>query len=160
MSPLAVGAAARVALSSSQDPNRVGHDWLATLAELPLFEGLSKRHLRRIAKLARIRRFTAGSALIRAGEVGRAFYVLLDGTARVIRPNGRPRRLGVGDYFGEMALLDNAPRSADVVAEGEVLALTIDRSGFAKLLRSEPALTRALLSTLAARLRVAEQLDV
>jgi CRP-like cAMP-binding protein len=55
-----------------------------------------------------------------------------------------------------MALLDDSPRSANVVAEGEVLALTIDRSGFTKLLRAEPALAQALLRTLAARLRAAE----
>jgi CRP-like cAMP-binding protein len=156
MSQLAAGAAARVALSAPTDPNRVGHDWLGTLAELPLFQGLSKRHLRRIAKLARTRRFAPGSAMVRSGDPGRAFYVLLDGTAKVTRPGGRPRRLAAGDYFGEMALLDDSPRSANVVAEGEVLALTIDRSGFTKLLRAEPALAQALLRTLAARLRAAE----
>jgi CRP-like cAMP-binding protein len=156
MSQLAASATARAALSESRDPNRVGHDWLGSLAEVPLFQGLSKRHLRRIAKLARIRRFSSGSALVRAGEPGRSFYILLDGNAKVVRAGGRSRRLGVGDYFGEMALIDGAPRSADVVADGEVLALTVDRSGFTKLLRTEPALTQALLRTLAARLRAAE----
>ena len=157
MSQLAAGPAARAVLSGSADPNRVGHDWLGTLAEVPLFDGLSKRHLRRIAKLARIRRVAPGSAMVRAGESGRSFYVLLDGSAKVVRAGARSRRLGAGDYFGEMALLDGAPRSADVVAEGEVLALTIDRPSFAKLLRAEPALAQALLRTLAARLRAAEK---
>jgi CRP-like cAMP-binding protein len=159
MSQLAAGAAARAALSAPRDPNRVGHDWLATLAEVPLFQGLPKRHLRRIAKLARIRRFAAGATMVRTGDPGRSFYVLLDGRAKVIRVDGRSRRLGVGDYFGEMALLDDTPRSAAVVADGEVLALTIDRPGFTKLLRSEPALAQALLRTLAARLRAAERTD-
>jgi CRP-like cAMP-binding protein len=157
MSQLAAGAAARAALSSPRDhSNRVGHDWLGTLAEVPLFEGLPKRHLRRIAKLARVRRFAAGSAMVRAGDPGRTFYVLLDGSAKVVRSGARARRLGSGDYFGEMALLDDAPRSADVVADSEVLALTIDRPGFVKLLRAEPALAHALLRTLAARLRAVE----
>jgi CRP-like cAMP-binding protein len=157
MSQLAAGAAARAAVSVPRDPsNRVGHDWLGTLSEVPLFEGLPKRHLRRVAKLARIRRFAPGAALVRAGDSGRSFFVLLDGNAKVVRSGGRPRRLGMGDYFGEMALLDDAPRSADVVADGEVLALTIDRSGFTKLLRAEPALAQVLLRTLAARLRAAE----
>ena len=159
MSQLAAGAAARTALPTPQDSNRVGHDWLATLAEVPLFDGLPKRHLRRIAKLARIRRFAAGSTIVRTGEPGRSFYVLLDGKAKVIRVDGRSRRLGTGDYFGEMALLDDSPRSAAVVADGEVLALTIDRPGFTKLLRAEPALAQALLRTLAARLRAAERTD-
>jgi len=159
MRQLAAGPAARAASSAPEDSNRVGHDWLATLAEVPLFDGLSKRHLRRIAKLARIRRFAPGSTMVRTGDPGRSFYVLLDGTAKVLRVQGRPRRLGVGDYFGEMALLDDAPRSAAVVAEDEVLALTIDRPGFTKLLRAEPALAQALLRTLAARLRAAERPD-
>ncbi len=159
MSQLAAGAAARVALSAPADPNRVERVWLATLAEVPLFDGLSKRHLRQVAKLARIRRFAPGSAIVRAGDSGRSFYVLLDGTAKVERAGGRARRLGVGDYFGEMALLDGAPRSADVRAEGEVLALTIDRPGFAKLLRAEPRLAETLLRTLAGRLRAAERPD-
>ena len=156
MSQLGARPAAVAVLSVPSDPTRVGHDWLDTLGEVPLFDGLPKRQLRRIAKLARIRRFAAGSVLVRAGDPGRSFYVLLDGEAKVARPGVRSRRLGVGDYFGEMALLDDAPRSADVVADGEVLALTIDRPGFTKLLRAEPALCLTLLRTLAGRLRAAE----
>ena len=156
MSPVAARSAAHALLPVPSDPTRVGHDWLATLEEVPLFEGVSKRHLRRIAKLAHIRRFAPGSAIVRTGDSGRAFFVLLDGNVKVVRAGARARRLGIGDYFGEMALLDDAPRSADVVAEGEVLALMIDRSAFTKVLRTEPALAQALLRTLAARLRAAE----
>jgi CRP-like cAMP-binding protein len=156
MSQFAARSAAEAVLSTPSARSELAHDWLGTLEEVPLFEGLSKRHLRRVAKLARIRRFAPGSALVRSGDAGRSFFVLLDGTAKVMRAGGRARRLGIGDYFGEMALLDGAPRSADVVAEGEVLALTIDRSGFTKLLGAEPMLAQALLRTLAARLRAAE----
>ena len=133
-----------------------GHDWLSTLEDVPLFEALPKRHVRRVAKLARVRRFAPGSTLVRAGDSGKSFFVLLDGTAKVVRGGARVRRLESGDYFGEMALLDGAPRSADVVAVGEVLALTIDRGGFSKLLSAEPTLAQTLLRTLAARLRAAE----
>lgn len=154
MSQVAARSAAQAMLSASSD--RLAHDWLVTLEEVSLFAGLSKRHLRGIAKLARVRRFASGSRLVRAGDSGKSFFVLLDGTAKVVRGGGRPRRLGIGDYFGEMALLDGAPRSADVIAESDVLALTVDRSGFTKLLRAEPAIAQALLRTLAARLRAAE----
>jgi CRP/FNR family transcriptional regulator, cyclic AMP receptor protein len=156
MSPVAARSAAHALLPVPSDPSRVGHDWLATLEEVPLFEGVSKRHLRRIAKLAHIRRFAPGSAIVRTGDPGRAFFVLLDGNVKVVRAGARDRRLGIGDYFGEMALLDDAPRSADVVAAGEVLALMIDRAAFTKVLRSEPTLAQALLRTLAGRLRAAE----
>jgi len=97
--------------------------------------------------------------MVRAGDPGKSFYVLLDGSARVVRPGRRARRLGPGDYFGEMALLDSAPRSADVVADSDLLTLTIDRSGFLKLLRADPVMSEALLRTLAARLRAAESSD-
>jgi CRP-like cAMP-binding protein len=157
MSQLAAGAALRGAVGVPDRSDRVGHDWLATLAEVPLFEGLSKHHLRRIAKVARLRRFASGSVIVRAGDAGTSFFVLLDGAARVVPPSGRAKRLGVGDSFGEMALLDGAPRSANVVADGDVLTLTIGRSVFAKLLRKEPALAQSLLRTLAARLRAAER---
>lgn len=155
MSQLGARSAAEAYLTQSSDRN-AAHDWLGALEEVPLFEGLPKRHLRRVAKLARVRRFAPGSALVRAGDSGKSFFVLLDGNAKVMRSTGRSRRLGMGDYFGEMALIDGAPRSADVIAEGEVLALTIDRSGFTKLLGAEPMLAQALLRTLAARLRAAE----
>jgi CRP-like cAMP-binding protein len=158
MSRAATGSAVRAALSvPSRESDRLGEDWLPVLADVPLFQGLSKRHLRRIAKLGRTRRFPAGTAIVRAGDAGSAFYVLLDGTARVEAVGGRKRRLGAGDSFGEMALLDDAPRSANVFAEDELLTLTIGRSAFVKLVRAEPALALALLRTLAARLRTAEK---
>jgi CRP/FNR family transcriptional regulator, cyclic AMP receptor protein len=157
MSQIAAGAAARTAVPARGDPARMDRDWVPVLAEVPLFKNLSRRHLKRVASLGRTRRFAPRAAIVRTGDAGTAFYVLIDGAARVTTPKGRPRRLGPGDFFGEMALLDDSPRSADVVAEGEVLAMTISRSAFGKLLRTEPALAHELLRTLAGRLRAAER---
>jgi CRP-like cAMP-binding protein len=157
MSQLAAGAAARAAVPMQRDPKGMGRDWIPVLAEVPLFGSLSRRHLKKVASLARTRRFAPGTSIVRKGDPGSAFFVLLDGEARVVAPTGRPRRLRAGDSFGEMALLDDSPRSADVVADGEVLAMTISRRGFVKLLRSEPTLARELLRTLAARLRAVEK---
>ena len=157
MSQLAAGPAARAAVSLQSDPKGIGREWAPVLAEVPLFGSLSHRHLKRVASLARTRRFADGTSIVRKGDAGSAFFVLLDGGARVVAPTGRARRLKAGDFFGEMALLDGSPRSADVVADGEVLAMTISRSAFGKLLRSEPAIAQELLRTLAARLRAAEK---
>jgi CRP-like cAMP-binding protein len=157
MSQLAAGAAARAVVPMQRDPKGMGRDWIPVLAEVPLFGSLSRRHLRRVASLGRTRRFAPGTSIVRRGDAGSAFFVLLDGEARVVTPKGRPRRLRAGDFFGEMALLDESPRSADVVADGEVLAMTISRSAFGKLLRSEPILAQELLRTLAARLRAVEK---
>jgi CRP/FNR family transcriptional regulator, cyclic AMP receptor protein len=159
MSQLAAGPAARAALSVRGEGKGMGRDWVPVLAEVPLFAGLSRRHLKRVASLARTRRFPPGTAIVRKGEAGSAFFVLLDGGARVVTPKGRARRLKPGDFFGEMALFDESPRSADVVADGEVQTMTISRNAFGKLLRSEPAIAHELLRTLAARLRAAEKSD-
>ncbi len=157
MSQLAAGATARAALSGPRDSGRMGADWVPVLSDVPLFRNLSRRHLKRVASLARTRRFAAGTSIVRAGDAGTAFYVLIDGAARVVTPKGRGGRLKTGDFFGEMALFDDSPRSADVVADGDVLAMTISRTAFSKLLRREPALAHELLRTLAARLRAAER---
>jgi CRP-like cAMP-binding protein len=70
---------------------------------------------------------------------------------------GRPVRLAAGDYFGEMALLDGARRSASVEAVSEVLTMRVGRPAFAKLLKQEPQIALALLATLADRVRQLEQ---
>jgi len=157
MSQVAAGAAASAAISLGGETRGMGTDWVPILAEVPLFRNLSRRHVKRVASLARTRRFPAGAPIVRAGDAGSAFYVLLDGAARVDTPKGRPTRLRAGDFFGEMALLDDSPRSADVIADGDVLTMTISRSAFGKLLRKEPALAHELLRALAARLRAAEK---
>lgn len=135
-------------------PLRMGRDWVPVLKELPLFEGMSSRHLRRIP--ARAKRYGSGETIVRAGDPGNAFYVILDGKVRVDPPKGSPVTLKAGDSFGEMALLDGAPRSADITAEGEVTVMVIGRAAFQKLVRSEPQMASVLLRTLATRLRVAQ----
>src|SRR5690349_25015452 len=106
MSQFAAGAAARAALPVTRDPAQMGRDWIPVLAEVPLFANLSRRHLKRIASLGRTRRFAPGTAIVRRGEAGSAFFVLLDGGARVAVPSCRPRKLGRGGFFGVMAVLD------------------------------------------------------
>jgi CRP-like cAMP-binding protein len=146
-----------VAGRDATDPSRMGKDWVPVLEGVPLFEGLSRRHLRRIASLARTKRFAAGTRIVRAGDPGNSFYVIIDGSVRVIPPTGKSVIRGAGDCFGEMSLLDGSPRSADVSAADEVFALTIGSAAFAKLLKSEPQISLALLKVLAARLRAAER---
>jgi CRP-like cAMP-binding protein len=151
-----VSASTTVALPA-KEPKGLGREWVPVLEEVPLFQGLSRRHLRRIAALARTRRYPAGASIVRTGDPGNAFYVVLDGKARVVPPNRRSVTLRRGDSFGEMSLLDGAPRSADVVADEETLVLWIGQAGFAKLLRREPAIAHALLRQLAGRLRAAQR---
>jgi CRP-like cAMP-binding protein len=118
--------------------------WLPILADVPLFRSLSKRHLRRIAAVTELRRFADGTLVIRAGARGDAFHVVLDGTAVILPVHGEPTRLRPGEYFGELALLDGAPRSATIVAGDELTTARIGRDAFDRLLREEPVIAAGL----------------
>ncbi len=90
---------------------------------------------------------------MRACGRGNAFYVILDGGAKVTPAKGRGRTLTEGDYFGELALLDGAPRSATVTAVGALTTARIARTAFGKLLKEEPAIGVGLAHGLVAIVR-------
>jgi CRP-like cAMP-binding protein len=127
------------------------------LTEAPLFANLPKRHLRSIAKMTGVREYEEGDWVIREGDPGSAFYVLLDGRARVVRGSRTVTHLSAGDFFGEISLLDAGSRTASVLAESPLRCLTLDQKDFAKILAGEPVLAARLLRELAARLRRSER---
>lgn len=136
---------------------RVSRGTVAMLRVVPLFAGLSSRHVRRIAGLATEVKFRAGRTIVERGVRGDAFYLILDGRAKVYRsvvPGGRTlARLGPGDFFGEMALLDGGPRVATVVAETPLTAIRLSRPAFRRLLQKEPAVSLRVLEEMARRSR-------
>lgn len=125
------------------------------LAQVPLFAGLSRRQLEKIAGVAVHKHYLAGSSLVRAGTPGDAFYVILGGDVSVDVPAG-PVTLSAGDFFGEMAMIDGEPRFATVTAATDAVVLVIPRQKFLALLVSEPKVALAILATLAQRLRRAQ----
>lgn len=127
--------------------------WLPVLARVPLFSSLSKRHLGHVADLAELRRYKHGAQVVRAGAQGNAFFVILDGGAEVITPAGHKRTLKEGDYFGELALLDGAPRAATVTANNSLATARISRPAFLRLLKEEPAVGVGLAHGLVAIIR-------
>jgi CRP-like cAMP-binding protein len=128
------------------------------LGRIPLFAACTSAELALIARNVDELQVEAGRVLIREGEVGREFLVIVDGTAAV-RIDGRlVARLGPGDFVGEMALLERRCRTATVVAETPVRMMISGPGQFAELLVSAPNMTRKLLVGLAARLRTADQL--
>jgi CRP-like cAMP-binding protein len=140
-----------------QHDNRKARQWAEVLATVPLFNGLSDRHLRKIAEQATMKRYAPSATMVRTGDAGDAFYVILDGTANVRRAGKRTIKLRPGDFFGELALLDPAPRVATVQAETEVLAMRLGRTGFQRVLDKEPKVAVSMLRTLAARMRTSEE---
>ena len=136
---------------------KTAKDWVDALAGCALFSGLSKRHLRKIAGLAKVVEFSPGEIVAQYGEPGDAFYLVLGGRAKVLGQRRARSSLGPGAFFGEVALLDGGPRSATVTAGTRLVALKITRGPFLKVLGEEPKVALAVLKELAARLRKVEQ---
>ena len=121
-------------------------DWLSrVLAKAPLFSGLSRQDLRTVAGLAELRQYVDGVSVVRVGTLGDSMHVVLDGHAVVQPTAGVERRLEPGDIFGELALIDGAPRAATVVADGELVTAKIGGPGFRRMLREEPLVAVGLL---------------
>jgi CRP-like cAMP-binding protein len=127
------------------------------LQRVPLLQNCSQRQLRAISRITEVLETPAGQVLARAGEPGERFFFIVDGTARVEVSPGTLHRVGPGEFFGEMSLLDGQPRSATVVADTAVRLLVIQRRDFWTLLKQVPALTERILVTLSQRVRNAEK---
>ena len=121
------------------------------IRHLPLFELCSRRDLRRIAALAVEREIDEGSELIREGEPGTEFFVVVEGEIDVRRRGRRVASLGAGSYVGEIALLSRSPRTATVVATTPLRVLAIAGRDFVDLLDSIPELWLKVARTLADR---------
>lgn len=145
--------------SRKQDDPGDAKGWVNVLAEVPIFADLSGRHLRKVAGAGKLVRFHEGASIIQEGTPGDALYVLIDGTVTVLRPGLPDVKLGIGSFFGEMALFDDSPRSATIVAGEPVICLVITRARFHKLLRAEPPIAIGLLKELAGRLRTAQSVQ-
>ena len=127
------------------------------LAEVDLFQGLSKGELLKIFMLAREEKVRAGFSLATEGESGGRFYLILEGKAEVTINGERWAELGPGDHFGEVSLIDGEPRSATVTATTELRALSLASFTFAPLLVEHPTITRKILVEMCSRLRSAEE---
>jgi CRP-like cAMP-binding protein len=131
-------------------------DRIERLEEVALLAGCSRRQLRAIARISEVVEVPLDTVLARRGQPGEEFFLILDGSARVDVSPRKRARLGPGQYFGEMSLLDGGPRSASVVAATPLRLLVIHRRDFSTLLREAPELTQNILATLSRRVRVAE----
>jgi CRP/FNR family transcriptional regulator, cyclic AMP receptor protein len=137
------------------------------LSRVDLFSGLGKKVLKEVALCCREATYKPGSVLISQGEKGVGMFLLTKGTVRITQTNnsgGAEQALGTleaGDVFGEMALLDDLPRSATVTAIDEVTALLVPFWDFRIILRhllsSDPNIGLELMAVLSRRLRKAEQ---
>jgi CRP/FNR family transcriptional regulator, cyclic AMP receptor protein len=127
------------------------------LQRAPLFAGLPRRHVRALARATGVADYDAGEVVVREGVKGSVFFVILEGSVRVVRKGRTMAQLGKGDFFGELSLIDGGPRTADVVTDQPSRLLTLSRTEFRKLLSSEPTMTVRMLETMADRIRKLER---
>jgi CRP/FNR family transcriptional regulator, cyclic AMP receptor protein len=133
---------------------KLGHNSKIDLIKgVPLFTNASKSELAEIAAIADEVDLPAGKTLISEGDSGREFFVLIEGAADVTQGGREIRKImGPGDFFGEIALVSKAPRSATVTTTTPVRALVITDRAFRQLLESSPQIAVTVLTALAERL--------
>ena len=127
------------------------------LASVDLFEGLNKRGLGQLVKGGREIKHPDGHEVITEGAGAVGFHLITAGTARVTTGGSVRRTLGVGDYFGEISVIDGRPRSASVEAVENLTTLAIAPAIVNGLIEDNPAFARRLLILLCSRLREAER---
>jgi CRP-like cAMP-binding protein len=122
------------------------------IKKVPLFSSCSKHELEEIAHIADEIDLSEGKEMTKEGSRGREFFVLLEGEADVTKNGQSINKLGAGEFFGEIALVSDSPRTATVTATSPVRALVITDRSFRRLMDDSPEIQRKVLVELAERL--------
>lgn len=126
---------------------------LRALGEVPLFAGLSKADLKFVLKQLKEESYPAGHSIIEEEQPGARFFVILEGTVKVVVGGKSRKSLGPGAYFGELALLDGGSRTASVVAVTQVHTLSLTSWNFLSTLQENWPVTKKILAGMARRIR-------
>jgi CRP/FNR family transcriptional regulator, cyclic AMP receptor protein len=133
------------------------HDTKAeALGRIPLFSELTKDELHELAKRTEDLEVEAGKVLVREGEIGQEFFVIIEGEAEATKDGKLLRTMGPNDFFGEIALLEDIPRTATVTAKTPLRFFVLTRQSFWSMLDATPSVERKILRTLAKRLLASE----
>jgi CRP/FNR family transcriptional regulator, cyclic AMP receptor protein len=123
------------------------------LGSVPIFAGLSKRQLRQVAAVSELADYMAGHSIVREGEIGDSFFIVLRGQAKVTVKGRTIHRAMPGDHFGEISLLDGGPRTATVTSETPMTLLSISRKSFLRAIEKDPQISFAMMGTMARMIR-------
>jgi len=123
------------------------------LGSVPIFAGLSKRQLRQVAAVSELADYMAGHSIVREGEIGDSFFIVLRGQAKVTVKGRTIHRAMPGDHFGEISLLDGGPRTATVTSETPMTLLSISRKSFLWAIEKDPQISFAMMGTMARMIR-------
>jgi len=123
------------------------------LGRCPFFADLSRSELRELAKVTEDMEVEEGKSLTREGAAGSEFFVIVDGEVAVTKDGSEIRTMGEGDFFGEISLLEDRPRTATVTAKTPLRFFVLTRQNFRALLAKQPELEEKVTSALEERLR-------
>jgi CRP-like cAMP-binding protein len=138
-------------------PDKESAPIIEMLEKSSLWSGLSKKDLKSIVKLSKERTYETGDVIVRKGEGGVGFYLILEGSVE-IRSDGKTiAKLDAGQFFGEMSVIDNQPRSADVVAVEPSRCLILSAWSFNALISENPKIALKMLQEFVRRLRSTNQ---
>lgn len=126
---------------------------VAALSKVPLFSRLSSRQLRRILKGATEDRYEPGATILREGGRGETLFVILEGSAKVVRGGRTIARRSEGDFFGEISVIDGRPRTASVIAETPMRCVVLYRRELKEIVMGDPQTAWGMLESVAARVR-------
>lgn len=128
----------------------------ARLEQVPLFRDCSPDVLEQLASATAEFAFPADGPIVQQGQVGNGLYVIVSGGARIVAGSEEVARLGPGDFFGELSVIDQRPRAATAYALGDTVCLALASWDLVAVLEREPVLAMNLLKELAGRLRAAD----
>lgn len=130
-------------------------DKAAALAGVPLFSGISAELMERLAAVTGEQEFATGQFIVRQGQVGTGLYVILSGSVKVLRGSDELVRLGKGEFFGELSVIDQKPRNASIEAAEPTEVLALASWDLLALLETDPQLSLNMIKGLVARVRLA-----
>ena len=134
-------------------PSKETHPIVEMLNQTPMWSGLSSQDLHFIVRSAKDRRYDAGEVIVKKDERGVGFYLILDGSVEVKSGETSLSKLGRGQFFGEMSLIDDEPRTADVKAVEPSRCLVLTPWAFEALVSNHPKIALKMLRELVRRLR-------
>ena len=129
----------------------------AQLESVPLFHECSSEVLDRLAQATAEFEFAADAPIVQQGQVGNGLYIVVSGGARIVAGSEELARIGPGDFFGELSVIDQRPRSASAYAMGDSVCLALASWDLMAVLEEDPHLAINLLQELAGRLRRADE---
>jgi CRP-like cAMP-binding protein len=127
------------------------------LKKVSILGALSQGQLRTLANWASVLAFEEGETVVKRGDTGNGLYLILDGSAEVRRGSRSLARLGAGQFFGEMSLFDNQPRSADVVTLSPSKIAVLQKWEFWGFAAGQPGVVLSILEEMSRRLRAADE---